>query len=299
MSTHLRVAFTGTSGLIGRSLAWRLNMANHQLCPLVRTQPVAEGSRFWDYDQGILEGGFDDCDAVVHLGGETIDGHWTPIKKRRIRESRVLGTRFLANQILAAEKRPQVFIQASAVGFYGHRRAEVVDEASVPGSGFLAEVVQEWEQASAELEAAGVRVVRLRFGVVLSAKGGVLKKMLPVFRLALGGPLGDGDQRMSWISLPDAVEVIRLALLEDDWQGTYNVVAPEFVTNARFAKTLGRVLRRPALLPVPTTMLHLSFGEMADATILSDVAVRPSRLLERNHPFQHPKLETALTSLLR
>jgi uncharacterized protein (TIGR01777 family) len=245
-----------------------------------------------------LDGGIDDCDALVHLAGETVDGHWSSFKKQLIYESRVQGTEFLVEKILSSPSPPKVVVFASAIGFYGQKRADWVTEESPPGSGFLADVVEDWEQASEILQEHGIRVVRLRLGVVLAKEGGALHKMLPVFRLGLGGAIGDGEQRMSWITLSDVVEMIWQSIHSESWQGNYNAVAPEVVSNLKFSRVLAKVLKRPAILKVPKFMMETVFGEMADSTVLSDLAVQPKRLMEMNFPFKHPKLQPALEDLL-
>jgi uncharacterized protein (TIGR01777 family) len=298
MSDPKLIAITGASGLIGKALIKRFRSENQPFLKLVR-QPTSEsGERFWNYSEKVLDGGIDDCDALVHLAGETVDGHWSSFKKQLIYESRVQGTEFLVEKILSSPSPPKVVVFASAIGFYGQKRADWVTEESPPGSGFLADVVEDWEQASEILQEHGIRVVRLRLGVVLAKEGGALHKMLPVFRLGLGGAIGDGEQRMSWITLSDVVEMIWQSIHSESWQGNYNAVAPEVVSNLKFSRVLAKVLKRPAILKVPKFMMETVFGEMADSTVLSDLAVQPKRLMEMNFPFKHPKLQPALEDLL-
>ncbi|MGA1536288.1 MAG: TIGR01777 family oxidoreductase [bacterium] len=298
MSDPKLIAITGASGLIGKALIKRFRSENQPFLKLVR-QPTSEsGERFWNYSEKVLDGGIDDCDALVHLAGETVDGHWSSFKKQLIYESRVQGTEFLVEKILSSPSPPKVVVFASAIGFYGQKRADWVTEESPPGSGFLADVVEDWEQASEVLQEHGIRVVRLRLGVVLAKEGGALHKMLPVFRLGLGGAIGDGEQRMSWITLSDVVEMIWQSIHSESWQGNYNAVAPEVVSNLKFSRVLAKVLKRPAILKVPKFMMETVFGEMADSTVLSDLAVQPKRLMEMNFPFKHPKLQPALEDLL-
>jgi len=298
MSDPKLIAITGASGLIGKALIKRFRSENQPFLKLVR-QPTSEsGERFWNYSEKVLDGGIDDCDALVHLAGETVDGHWSSFKKQLIYESRVQGTEFLVEKILSRPSPPKVVVFASAIGFYGQKRADWVTEESPPGSGFLADVVEDWEQASEVLQEHGIRVVRLRLGVVLAKEGGALHKMLPVFRLGLGGAIGDGEQRMSWITLSDVVEMIWQSIHSESWQGNYNAVAPEVVSNLKFSRVLAKVLKRPAILKVPKFMMETVFGEMADSTVLSDLAVQPKRLMEMNFPFKHPKLQPALEDLL-
>jgi uncharacterized protein (TIGR01777 family) len=299
MTTPQTVALSGSSGLIGRALAATLEQAGHSVRRLVRVPSNDPQTIFWDHHNQLLDNGLDTCNAVIHLAGETVDGRWTPVKKQSIRSSRVESTRFLAERILALPQPPQTFLCASAIGFYGSPRADVVQEDSDAGAGFLAEVVQEWEAATRPLEEAGIRVLRLRFGVVLSPAGGALKKLLPVFQVGLGGKLGSGLQRMSWVSLPDAVQVLSTALTDTRYQGVCNVVAPQFITNEEFTRALGKALRRPTLFPVPAKVLQLIFGEMANQTILSDLAVRPQQLTQWGFSYQHPQIDTALAALLQ
>ena len=298
MSDPKLIAITGASGLIGKALTKRFRSENQPFLKLVRQPTSEKGERFWNYSEKVLDGGIDDCDALVHLAGETVDGHWSSFKKHLIYESRVQSTEFLVEKILSSPSPPKVVVFASAIGFYGQKRADWVTEESPPGSGFLADVVEDWEQASEVLQVHGIRVVRLRLGVVLAKEGGALHKMLPVFRFGLGGEIGDGEQRMSWITLSDVVEMIWQSIHSESWQGNYNAVAPEVVSNLKFSKVLAKVLKRPAILKVPKFMMETVFGEMADSTVLSDLAVQPKRLMEINFPFKHPKLEPALEDLL-
>ncbi len=298
MSDPKLIAITGASGLIGKALTKRFRSEKQTFLKLVRHPTSKEGERFWNYSEKVFDGGVDDCDALVHLAGETVDGHWSSFKKRLIYESRVQSTKFLVEKILSSPSPPKVVVFASAIGFYGQKRADWVTEESPPGSGFLADVVEDWEQASEILEEQGIRVVRLRLGVVLAKEGGALHKMLPVFRFGLGGAIGNGEQRMSWITLSDVVHMIWQSIHSDSWQGNYNAVAPEVVSNLKFSRILAKVLKRPAILKVPKFMMETVYGEMADSTVLSDLAVQPKRLIEMNFPFRHPKLQPALEDLL-
>jgi uncharacterized protein len=267
---------------------------------LVRSGGSSEGSVAWDPDAGTIDAaGLDGVDAVVHLAGEGIaSGRWTDERKRRIRESRVKGTRLVAETLAAMPRKPRVLVCASAVGFYGARGDEGLDESSAPGTGFLSDVCREWEAAADPARAAGIRVAHLRFGVVLSPKGGALAKMLPPFRMGVGGRLGSGAQWMSWISLDDAIGAVLHALSNDAIAGPVNAVAPNPVTNASFTKTLGGVLGRPTIFPMPASAARLAFGEMADHLLLTGQKVLPRRLLETGYRFRHPGLEEALRHLL-
>lgn len=295
------IGITGASGLIGSLLIPVLVASGHRVTRLVRRRP-GPGEIQWMDRAGVrlAPGDLAGLDAIVHLAGETIGGRWTAERKRAILASRVEGTGGLARTLSEAlpQGGPRVLVSASAIGYYGDRGDEILDESSPPGAGFLAEVVQAWEAATAAAESAGVRVVRLRIGLPLTPLGGVLQRMLLPFWLGLGGRLGDGRQWMSWIG-PDDLGRVFLAMLErPGYRGPVNGVAPEPVRNAEFTRVLGRVLRRPAGLAVPRWTLRLRFGEMADEAILASTRVRP-RVLERSgFRFQDPALETALRQVL-
>ena len=292
-----RVAVTGSHGLIGTALVESLERDGYQVRRVVRSRSAATGDDiFWDPTGGELDASaLEGLDAVVHLAGENVAGIWTDEKKRRIRDSRVQGTRLLAERVAELRASPRVLVSASAVGYYGNRGNAVLDESSPPGDDFLAEVVQGWEAAAAPAAAAGVRVVNLRFGIVLSAEGGALKLMLPPFKLGLGGKVGDGRQWISWIALEDAVRAIRFAMDHEDLRGPINAVASRPVTNAEFVQTLGDVLGRPTLFSVPAAMLRLALGEeMAETTVLASQKVLPRGLQAAGFDFRHPGLEGAL-----
>lgn len=276
---------SGSSGLVGSALKSKLLSEGHSVIPLPRT-----------YENPI---DFTDVDAVVHLAGENIAaGRWTNEKKRKIEESRVKGTTQLAEQIASSSSPPGVFICASAIGFYGDREAEELDETSAAGQGFLPDVCQKWEEAAALAERANVRTVRIRTGIVLSTDGGALEKMLTPFKLGGGGILGDGSQFMSWISLEDEVEIISYLISHPDISGAVNLVSPNPVSNREFTRILGQILRRPTILPMPAFAARLLFGEMADALLLSSTRVLPAKLMASGYTFKHPTLESALRSLL-
>jgi uncharacterized protein (TIGR01777 family) len=275
----MNILVTGSTGLIGAALLPQL--AGHAVTRYHRAAPPA------------LEG----FDAVIHLAGESIAGRWTPAKKERIRASRRDGTRTLCEGLARCVAKPRVLISASAIGFYGDRQDEILTEDSAPGTGFLADVVREWESATLPATAAGIRVVNLRFGVVLSAQGGALKQMLPAFRLGVGGVVGNGRQYWSWVALPDVVAAIQHALVADTLRGPVNVVTPFPVTNRAFTRTLGRVLHRPTVLPVPAWAVRLAFGEMGEALLLASARVEPRRLLASGFRFRWPELEEALQQL--
>jgi hypothetical protein len=293
---NMNVLVTGSSGLIGSALCSALTRDGHTVRPLLRTRQPA---RFWNPDAGklapdVLEGN----EAVVHLAGENIAGRWTAEKKLRIHDSRLKGTRLLCEAIATLPTPPRVLVCASAIGYYGNRSDEVLREDSKPGSDFLAHVCCEWEAATKPAADAGIRVVNLRFGVVLSGRGGALAKMLTPFRLGAGGIIGDGRQYWSWVALDDAVAAIQFALTNETLNGPVNVVAPNPATNREFTKTLGRVLRRPTLLPMPGFAARLAFGEMADALLLASQRVEPAKLRAAGFQFRFPQLESALRHTL-
>jgi uncharacterized protein (TIGR01777 family) len=288
------VLVTGSSGLVGRALVPFLTTGGHRVRSLVRRAPQNEDEFFWDPEKGELDmAALDGVDAVVHLAGESIAGRrWSDAQKERLLASRVKGTRQLVDAIRALPQKPKAFISASAVGIYGSRDAELLDEESAAGTGFLAELCKSWEAEAKKL--ADVRSVQLRFGVVLSPAGGALAKMLLPFRLGAGGRIGSGRQWMSWIALDDAIGAIHHALFAEDLQGPVNAVAPQAVTNAEYTKTLGHVLRRPTLFPLPAFAARLAFGELADELLLASQRTLPKRLQDSGFVFMQPKLEAAL-----
>ena len=296
----MHVAVTGSSGLIGSALMAFLAARGHQVTRLVRRSPGGEREIQWDPEDGVRGlSGLEGADAVVHLAGENIaSGRWTPQRKAEIRRSRVEGTRRLCESFARLARPPKVLASASAIGYYGDRGAEVLREDSPPGSDFLAQVCGEWESAAEPASRAGIRVVHLRTGIVLSPAGGALKKMLLPFSLGLGGRIGTGAQFMSWITLDDVVGATYHALNTGSLVGPVNMVAPTPVTNSEFTRTLARVLRRPALAPVPAFAARLAFGEMADALLLASARVVPNRLQGSGYRFRHPELEGALRHLL-
>ncbi|MBL8767624.1 MAG: TIGR01777 family oxidoreductase [Planctomycetes bacterium] len=294
------VAISGASGLIGTTLATQLVASGLRVRKFTRKDGGGQDAIHWDPARGaLLPAQIDGLDAIVHLAGESIaGGRWTAARMARIRDSRVQGTRLIATTIAQLQHKPKVLVCASAVGFYGDRGDTEVDESSPPGTGFLAEVCQQWEAAAKPAQDAGVRVVWLRFGVVLAVQGGALERMLLPFKLGLGGRLGSGRQWMPWIAVTDAVTAIEVALARNDMKGVYNVVAPEAVTNATFTRTLARVLRRPAILPVPAFALRLALGRFADEALLSGSKVLPKRLVDAGFRYKWPQLEPALRNVL-
>ncbi len=296
----MKIAVTGSTGLVGSALVPFLTSGGHQVVRLVRSSTASDDAVAWDpslsqIDARRLEG----VDAVVHLAGENIAvRRWNTAQKARIRDSRVQGTKLLCETLARLKYPPRVLVTASAIGFYGDRGDEELSEASPSGTGYLAEVCREWEAATEFSVGAGIRVVHLRFGVILSPRGGALATMLTPFRLGLGGRLGNGRQWMSWIALDDAVGSIYHALCSHHVRGPANAVAPNPVTNLEFTKTLGKVLGRPTILPMPGFMARAAFGEMADALLLASTKVLPRTLLDSDYSFLHPNLEGALRDVL-
>ncbi len=297
-SSGAEVLVTGSSGLVGRALLERLSQRGQRGTRMVRSQ-ASEGDVLWDPVGGMIADSLGSADAVVHLAGENIaDGRWTRSKMVAIRDSRVRGTRLLAENLARLETPPAVLVSASAIGFYGDRGDELLTEGSTSGTGFLAEVCEQWESATEPARAAGIRVVRLRIGVVLARGGGALAKMLTPFRLGLGGKLGSGDQYMSWIALDDVVSAICAALDDERIEGAVNATAPQPVTNRELTKTLGKVLRRPTIAAMPGLVARAAFGRMADELLLASIRVSPEKLLAHGFAFAEPRLEGALRSIL-
>jgi len=291
-----RVLISGASGLIGQAVATALSAEGYKISRLTRSQAQA-GDVQWDPSQPLSSGVVSGFDAVVHLAGESIVGRWTDTKKKRIRESRVLGTRNLAEALAKASQRPPVLVCASAVGYYGSRGDEVLREDSSPGDDFLSEVCREWEGAAKPAIDAGIRIVHTRFGLVLSNKGGALQKMLSPFRLGVGGRVGSGKQWWSWVDLQDVAGGI-LHVIKDNLHGPINFVAPNPTTNLGFTKVLGSVLSRPTIFPVPAFAARLAFGQMADELLLASQRVEPVKLKESGYQFKFTDLSSSLQSIL-
>ncbi|GLY82930.1 epimerase [Actinoallomurus iriomotensis] len=294
----VQIAITGSTGLIGKALVRALRDEGLTVIRLVRRPAAAEDEVRWDPFGGVDSGALEGVDAVVHLAGAGIGSHrWTDTYKREVRDSRVEGTRTLARALARLSRRPAVFVCASAVGFYGDTGDEPVDESASAGAGFLAALCRDWEAAAQPAADAGIRVVHPRTGLVLSREGGLLGKVLPLFRLGLGGRLGSGRQWMSWITLDDQVAALRF-LIHDGLQGPVNLTAPEPVTNAAFTAAIGRALRRPAPFIVPAPALRLALGEFADEGALISQRVLPDRLTKAGFAFRHRDIDTALAALL-
>jgi uncharacterized protein len=297
----MNILLTGSSGFIGSSLVPFLTARGHAVSRLVRRSPQSgEREIFWDPDAGRLDAvALEGFDAAVHLAGESIAaGRWTDRRRRSIRNSRVVGTALLAGKLAGLRQPPSVMVSASAIGFYGNRGSQILREDSGPGTGFLADVCRAWEESAGTVQGGGTRLIVVRTGLVLSTSGGALPRMLPLFRIGAGGRLGDGRQFMSWIALEDLLEIILFACATPSLRGAVNAVAPEPVTNRAFTKILGRVLGRPAMLPVPAAAIRLIFGAMGEQTLLSSARVVPARLQEAGFEFHYPELAAALRHAL-
>jgi uncharacterized protein len=295
----LRILVSGISGPVGTALVSSLKMHGCEVVRLMRGG-VSGGAQIpWDPAKPISPESVSGFEAVIHLAGESIVGRWNPEKKARIRDSRVAGTRFLAQALAQAKNKPQVFVSSSAVGYYGNRGDEVVPEESASGRGFLADVCREWEKATRPAAEAGIRTVQMRTGIVLSPRGGALGKMLTPFKLGVGGRIGDGLQWMSWIDVQDMVGGIHHILKTDLLQGPVNMVAPKPVMNVEFTRTLASVLSRPAVFPMPVFAVKLAFGEMGETVLLGSQRVEPAQLLMSGYPFRFRELRDSLTALLK
>lgn len=291
MNQPKTILITGASGLIGTPLGAALRARGHAVRTLSRSD---QGDFQWNVAAGTMDAGaVESVDVIIHLAGESIAQRWTESIKARILKSRVDSTRLLVDAALKQPERP-AYIAASGISYYGIGREEIVDESSETGQGFLAEVTRQWEGAAHPLEAAGARCVFMRTGIVLSSKGGALAKMLTPFKLGLGGRIGDGQQRMSWISLEDLVQAYICAVENEALVGPVNAVAPEAVSNTVFTKTLGKVLSRPAIFPLPAPVVKALFGEMGKETVLSNLAVKPAQLIEHGFSWKYANLDRAL-----
>ena len=291
----MRILVSGSHGLVGKALIRSLTSDGHEVVRLVRGKPSGAAEIEWHPNEGRIDAAaLEGLDAVVHLAGESIaSGRWSDEKKRAIRDSRVKGTALLSDALARLTRPPSAFVSASAIGYYGDRGDELLTETSAPGKDFLSGVCVEWEQATRPAVEKGIRTVHARFGIILDAKEGALAKMLTPFRMGIGGRIGDGKQWMSWIDIEDVVNGLGF-LIESSVSGPVNFVAPNPVTNAEFTKTLGRVLSKPTLFPVPEFGVRLAFGEMGEALLLSSQRVKPGVLTQ----FNWPTLDAALRHLL-
>lgn len=296
----INVLIGGASGLVGSALVPRLQAEGAKVTRLVRS-PAGAGEIEWHPNRDEIDAArLEDFDAVINLAGENIaEGRWTEEKKRRIRDSRVNGTHLLSESLAKLRHRPRAFLCASATGFYGDRGDDVLDEESASGGGFLAGVCREWEKATQPAAQAGIRVVNLRFGPILAREGGMIAKLLPPFKMGVGGKVGSGKQYISWVAIEDVAGAIEFAVENESVRGPLNVVAPNPVTNEEFTKTLGEILSRPTVLTMPAFAARLAFGEMADEMLLVSQRVAPKRLRDVGYEFQYSKLEDALRHVLK
>ena len=295
----MKVAVTGSSGLIGTSLVSFLSKKDIVVSKILRENPEDDDIS-WKPEDGDWNSAFTGgVDGIVHLAGESVaSGKWTRKKKEKIRNSRIEGTKRLCEHILKLPTPPSVLVCASAIGYYGNRGVEFLNEGSPRGSGFLPDVCLGWEEATESVSKAGIRVVNVRFGIVLSKDGGALAKMMTPFKIGMGGKIGSGTQYMSWIAMDDVTSAIYHTLITESLKGPVNVTAPNPVTNKEFTSTLGEVLKRPAVVPIPAFAAKLAFGEMANDLLLASTKVAPKRLSDSGYKFQYPELENALKHVL-
>lgn len=293
----MKILISGASGFIGSTLVQKLKSEKQDVYKLVRKKtPLSENEIYWDPLSGTLDANsIDAFEAVIHLAGENIIGRWTDDKKRKMRESRILGTQLLSKTLSSLKNPPKTFLCASAIGFYGNRGEENLTEESLPGNGFLADLCQEWEKASDSATQNGIRVIHYRIGVVLSAQGGALQKMILPFKMGFGGKIGNGKQWMSWIALDDLLEGIFFILKNPSISGAVNAVSPHPIRNLEFTQTLGKILHRPTFIPLPAFAAKLAFGEMAEEVLLASAKVIPEKLLKAGFQFKHPNLSETLS----
>ena len=279
----MRILISGSSGFVGSRLIQFLEDQRHSVVRLVRTSATTEREVLWTAEEGFSSS--QEFDAIIHLAGESVNGRWTEAKKKEIYESRVYGTRMLAQSILKLKKLPTVFLCASAMGYYGDRDDEVLTESSTVGKGFLSDVCKDWESASQSLEARGVRTAQLRISVVLDPSGGALKQMIPIFKMGLGGRIGSGNQYISWISLDDLVRSVLFILCKKEISGPVNLSSPEPVRQRDFASTLAEVCRRPSILPMPRWLVKVLFGEMGESLLLASMNMASEKLIKSGFSF--------------
>lgn len=297
--TALNILASGTSGPIGGALLSALTATGHHVTRLVRRPTAAPGEIQWDPAKPVAPETVSGYDAVIHLAGETIVGHWDAKKKQRIRDSRINSTCNLVQALAQAPGKPRVLITASAIGYYGNRGDERLTENSRPGSNFLATVCRDWEAQTKPAADAGIRTVQLRIGVMLSMAGGALKQMVTPFRFGLGGIIGNGKQYWSWVALEDVVGAVQHALAHEGLSGPVNVVSPNPLTNIDFTRAIAQVLRRPALFPLPVFAVRLFFGQMGEELLLASARVLPTKLEASGYKFRYPELKPALADILR
>ena len=293
----MKILITGASGLIGKELSKALAAKGYDVLAATRKTSGKPNEIDWDTETGFADEDLpqlENLHAIIHLAGENVSGRWTDEKKRKIMDSRVNGTRSVVETIAKLENKPKVFLSGSATGIYGDRADETMTETSAAGDTFLAEVVKNWEAEAVKAEKSGVRVVLLRTGIVLAKDGGALAQMLTPFKFGLGGTIGSGKQWMSWISLEDEIRAIIFALENENIKGAVNLVAPHPATNEHFTDTLGAVVHRPTILPLPAFAVNLAFGEMGDALLLDSTRVAPTKLQEHGFEFKYPELKPAL-----
>lgn len=304
----MRILVSGSSGFLGTAIIDSLKKQNHQIARLVRPGSHSKSASgdsaqavAWDPVGGqFAAAAAEGADALIHLAGASIaDGRWSDSRKRVLRTSRIDATRHLMGALAKLQRPPRIVVAASAIGFYGNRGEEALTEQSAPGSGFLPEICVEWEAETARGAQFGARVASLRFGIILAAHGGALAKMLPPFKLGVGGRLGSGRQWMSWITLAEVVNIVEFALANSQLSGAVNAVAPNPARNSEFTEALAKTLHRPALFPAPPFALRLALGEMADALLLSSQKVLPAKLADAGYRFQQPELATALADVLK
>ncbi len=299
---NMKILITGASGLIGTALQKSFAEKGFEMLLAARSKPKKSSEIQWDTEKGFADEDLprlDALDAIVHLAGENIAGRWTDEKKRRLMESRVDGTKNIVETIGKLKNKPKVLINASAIGVYGDRADEILTETSAAGDSFLAEIGKNWEAEAVKAENFGVRVVRLRIGIVLAKDGGALAQMITPFKFGLGGTIGSGKQWMSWIALEDVVRIVNFALENENLSGAINVVAPNPATNEEFTDTLGATLHRPTFLPLPAFAVNLAFGEMGNALLLDSTRVVPKRLEEAGFKFDFPDLKAALEQAIK
>jgi uncharacterized protein (TIGR01777 family) len=298
----MNILLTGSTGLVGTALKSYLSEKGHRIVCLVRDkQQQNEHTVFWDYENKIIDNDkLNNIECVIHLSGENISSkRWSEKQKKKILNSRILSTKFLIDSLLKLDQKPQIFLCASATGYYGDKADELLNEQSEKGTGFLSEVCEAWERSTDRAKDNNIRVVNLRFGVILSAKGGALKKMLLPFQLGVGGRIGSGKQYMPWISLQDTIRAIDFCMFQEEISGPVNIVSPNPVTNLELTKSLGNHLKRPTIFPLPSIVAKMNLGEMAEELLLSSARVEPIILVGKGFKFADNTIGDALNSILR